>query len=53
MLCVALETLEERECSCKVFSLCFSVCKVLVLAGIGSAVRTYDIHLCSVHVQEV
>jgi hypothetical protein len=46
---VALEALQERGCSCKVFSHRLSVCEVLVSAGIGSvsailggAIRTYQ-----------
>jgi hypothetical protein len=45
---VAPEALQERGCSCKVFSQRLSVCKVLVsadigsvLAGLGGAMRTY------------
>jgi hypothetical protein len=33
---VAPEALQERGCSCKVYSQCLSVCEVLVSAGIGS-----------------
>jgi hypothetical protein len=33
---VAPEALQERECSCKVFSQDLSVCGVLISAGIGN-----------------
>jgi hypothetical protein len=38
---VAFEALQEHRCSCKVFSQRLSVCEVLVLAGLGGAMRTY------------
>jgi hypothetical protein len=50
---VAPEALQERGCSCKVFSLGVSVCEVLVSAGIGNipaglggAMRTYLAYVC-------
>jgi hypothetical protein len=36
---VAPEALQERGCSCKVFSQSLSVCEVLISAGLGGAAR--------------
>jgi hypothetical protein len=38
---LAPEALQERGCSCKVFSQSLPVCGVLVPAGIGGATHTY------------
>jgi hypothetical protein len=50
---VAPEALQERGCSCKVFTQSLPVCKVLVSAGVdnvsaglGGAMRTYLAHVC-------
>jgi hypothetical protein len=50
---VAPEALQERGCSCKVFSQSMPVCKVLVSpsvdnisAGLGGAMRTYLAYVC-------
>jgi hypothetical protein len=50
---VAPEALQERGCSCKVFSQSLPVCEVLVSAGVGNisaglggAMRTYLAHVC-------
>jgi hypothetical protein len=50
---VAPEALQERGCSCKVFSQSLPVCEVLVSAtvgnisvGLGGAMRTYLAHVC-------
>jgi hypothetical protein len=50
---VAPEALQERGCSCKVFSQSLPVCEVLVSAGVsnisaslGGAMRTYLAHVC-------
>jgi hypothetical protein len=50
---VAPEALQERGCSCKVFSQSLSLCKVLVSAGVGKvsaglggAMCTYLVYIC-------
>jgi hypothetical protein len=53
LVVVAPEALQDRGCSCKVFSQSLPVCEVLVsagvdniLAGLDGAVRAYLAHVC-------